>query len=182
MGECAFLSLLNSEEKWRAMPPHCQILCSVATHACIVSLLVCVVAAHAYKPLSADANALSVEFVLDSENVDGTSFIVARNATTARAIPIKATPTDVSAITRASTDIEALPNSQSSKTTIVPVKGSAVISDIQPVGTVPAPDASKSQGKNFTKNANPVKVALSTLPGTGAKTSTSEQSRSESVV
>jgi hypothetical protein len=176
MGEWVFLSLLGSEDKWRAMPLHRQILCSVATHACAMSLLVCVVAAHASKPLSSDANALSVEFVLDSKNVDGTSFIVARNAATARAIPIKAAPTDVSAVSSVITDIEYVPHNATSKTVLVPVKGASVISEIQPLGTAPSPNSLKSQGKNFTKNANPVKVALSTLSGTGAKTSTSEQS------
>lgn len=176
MGEWVFLALLGSEDRWRAMPLHRQILCSVATHACLISLLACAVAAHAYKPLSAEVNSLAVEFVLDSKNIDGTSFIVSRNATTAKAIPIKAAPTDVSAITRASTDVEFLPDSETSKTVLVPVKGTSVVTDIEPVGLAPTPNAPKSRGKNITKNANPVKVALSTAAGTGAKTSSSEQS------
>lgn len=174
MGEWVFLALLGSEDRWRAMPVHRQILFSVATHACVMTVLVFVVATHAYKPISADANDLAVEFVLDSKNVDGTSFIVASNATTAKAIPIMSV-SDVSVITRVK-DIEFLPPGETSDSSFDSVCSFPPLPDTQPVGTVPAHNASKSHGKNITKNANPVKVALSTLTGTGAKTSTSEQS------
>ncbi|MBX9573640.1 MAG: tetratricopeptide repeat protein [Candidatus Obscuribacterales bacterium] len=98
MNEWGILALLGPDEKWRAMPPHRQILLSIGTHSVVLCLLACLVAAHASKHLPADASPLSVEFVIDSKNLDGTSYIQAQEAQNAKAIPIKSAPNDVSIV------------------------------------------------------------------------------------
>lgn len=189
MGDWAILSVLGADEKWSSMPPYLQFLSSIGAHSIVFASLACVVSATSYKAVVPEATSLSVDFVIESNNLDGTSFLHSDKSRTAKAIPIKSAPSDLSAVSSLIAVDSALPQQSTVRAALVSAVDNAATPFQDPgpayvlTGDVPDPLSSKLKpGKNSAavknlKDVSPVKIAFSSFASKGTKTSRAEQAK-----